>query len=103
MGEIHIFTASARSYADPVIDAIDPNGYITGRYYRDHCSMDKKGNVVKPIDIISKNWKKIIVIDDSEIVYNMYRGKFRLLFFIIINSTENTILVEAWSPLKGRK
>ena len=24
MGELHIFTASARSYADPIIDVIDP-------------------------------------------------------------------------------
>jgi TFIIF-interacting CTD phosphatase-like protein len=35
MGQLHIFTASTRSYADPVIDMIDPNGYITGRYYRE--------------------------------------------------------------------
>ncbi len=35
MGEVHIFTASTRAYADPIIDEIDPNGYITGRYYRE--------------------------------------------------------------------
>jgi len=35
MGSLHIFTAATKSYADPVIDMIDPNGYITGRYYRE--------------------------------------------------------------------
>lgn len=75
MGEIHIFTASARSYADAVIDVIDPNGYITGRFYREHCSTDKKGNLIKPMDVITKNLKKLIIIDDSEAVFNSYRGK----------------------------
>lgn len=53
MGELHVFTASARSYADPVIDAIDPDGYITGRYYREHCTTDKKGALIKPMEIIT--------------------------------------------------
>ena len=35
MGEVHIFTASTKAYADPIIDEIDPHGYITGRYYRE--------------------------------------------------------------------
>ena len=91
MGEIHIFTASTKSYADPIIDQIDPQGYVTGRFYREHCKTDKKGNIIKPIeDVISKNMKKLIVIDDSELTYNMYK--------------ENTILVEPWSPFTvGRK
>jgi len=75
MGEIHIFTASARSYADPVIDMIDPKGYITGRYYKEHCTFDKMGNIIKPMEIISKNLNKIIIIDDSESVYQMYKSK----------------------------
>ena len=35
MGQVHIFTAATKSYAEPVIDMIDPNGYVTGRYYRE--------------------------------------------------------------------
>jgi carboxy-terminal domain RNA polymerase II polypeptide A small phosphatase len=80
MGEIHIFTASSRSYADPVIDMIDPEGYITGRYYREHCTYDKKGNIIKQVEIISKNKQKMIIIDDSEEVFNMYKGKLPILF-----------------------
>jgi len=53
MGEVHIFTASTRAYADPIIDEIDPNGYITGRYFREHCKADKNGNLIKPMDIIT--------------------------------------------------
>ena len=35
MGQVHIFTAATKSYAEPVIDMIYPNGYVTGRYYRE--------------------------------------------------------------------
>jgi TFIIF-interacting CTD phosphatase-like protein len=30
-----IFTAGVQDYADPLIDLIDPNGFITKRHYRD--------------------------------------------------------------------
>lgn len=85
MGSLHIFTAATKSYADPVIDMIDPNGYITGRYYREvttysesnfeqHCKIDKHGNYYKPMEIITTNLSRLVIIDDSDIVYNMYKG-----------------------------
>ncbi len=74
-GEVHVFTASTKAYADPVLDAIDPHGYITGRYYREHCTVDKSGSLVKNMDMITKNLRKLIIIDDSELVYNRYKGK----------------------------
>jgi Dullard-like phosphatase family protein len=82
-GELHIFTAATRGYADPIIDQIDPHGYITGRYYREHCQVDK-GKVVKDMSVITKNVQRLIIIDDCEQVANRYK--------------ENTILVEAWAP-----
>lgn len=68
MGTLHIFTASIKAYADPIIDAIDPQGYITGRYYREHCVLDKKGQLIKNMDVVTKNAKKLIIIDDSIVV-----------------------------------
>jgi len=35
MGEVYLFTASTKTYADPIIDEIDPKGYIKQRFYRD--------------------------------------------------------------------
>jgi TFIIF-interacting CTD phosphatase-like protein len=35
--EVHIFTASVKSYADPIIDLLDINKVVRKRYYRDHC------------------------------------------------------------------
>jgi TFIIF-interacting CTD phosphatase-like protein len=56
-GQLHIFTASTRSYADPIIDQIDPHGYITGRYYREHCKPEKGTGqpTVKDFTVITKN------------------------------------------------
>lgn len=81
MGTIHVFTASTQSYADPILDAIDPKGHIKGRFYREHCKLDKLGNHVKPMDIVTGNKKKLIIIDDSELVYSHYKGKYCYLYF----------------------
>jgi len=35
MGEIFLFTASTAQYADPIIDEIDPKGFIKKRFYRE--------------------------------------------------------------------
>ncbi len=35
--EICVFTASIRRYADPVIDLIDPNRFVSRRFYRESC------------------------------------------------------------------
>ena len=35
MGQVFIFTASVKEYADPIIDEIDPHGIIKGRFYRE--------------------------------------------------------------------
>jgi len=82
-GEVHVYTASTRQYADQVLDQIDPRGYVTGRYYREHCVVGKDGQLTKSMDVITKNLQKLVVIDDSEQVYQRYR--------------ENTIHVEPWT------
>jgi len=35
MGDLMLFTAATREYADPIIDQIDPKGFIKDRYYRE--------------------------------------------------------------------
>jgi hypothetical protein len=43
------------------------------------------------MDIITTNLTRLIIIDDSEIVYNMYKGK--LIYFLKTISIENTIKI----------
>lgn len=42
------------------------------------------------MDIITTNFTRLIIIDDSEIVYNMYKGKFIDSLKLIL---ENTIKI----------
>jgi TFIIF-interacting CTD phosphatase-like protein len=50
LGEVSIFTASVKQYADPIIDEIDPKGIIKRRFYREHCKIDKDGNILKNME-----------------------------------------------------
>lgn len=37
--EIIVFTAGQKEYADTILNELDPNGYISRRMYREHCSV----------------------------------------------------------------
>ena len=51
--EIVIFTASAQSYADTVIDLLDPEGvYIAHRLFRESCVKTREGVLIKDLRII---------------------------------------------------
>jgi hypothetical protein len=71
-----VFTASTRTYADQVLNLIDPQGYVTGRFYREHCTTAKDGTLLKNMDNVTKNLNKLVIIDDSEQVYSKYKGNY---------------------------
>lgn len=37
--------------------------------------VDKAGNMLKNMDIVSKDFKKLVIIDDGDLTYNMYKSK----------------------------
>ena len=52
--EIIIFTASSASYADVVLDYLDPNKkYFSHRLYRQHCTLEK-GFFVKDLRVVNR-------------------------------------------------
>ena len=61
--EIIIFTAALQTYADLVIDGIDPDGVITDRLYRQHTVSVGNANI-KDLDKIGRNLKHVIIIDN---------------------------------------
>lgn len=38
-------------------------------FYQD-CKLDKNGNYLKPMEVVTNNLKKLIIIDDCKHVYN---------------------------------
>lgn len=64
--EIVVFTASHSSYANVVLDYIDPQGYIQHRLYREHCMPTEEGVYIKDLRVIgNRNMQDMILVDNA--------------------------------------
>ena len=50
--EIVIFTAGLKDYADNILNDLDPNNYISRRFYRDSCKV-VEGVYIKDLKIVN--------------------------------------------------
>jgi len=64
--EIVVFTAGQESYANNVLDHIDPNGYIEHRLFRQHCT-PVHGHFVKDLSLLGRQLSHTVIIDNSPI------------------------------------
>eukprot|EP00933_Yihiella_yeosuensis_P036290 TRINITY_DN30029_c2_g2_i1.p1 TRINITY_DN30029_c2_g2~~TRINITY_DN30029_c2_g2_i1.p1 ORF type:complete len:608 (+),score=86.77 TRINITY_DN30029_c2_g2_i1:139-1962(+) len=65
--EVVVFTASQQSYADQVIDALDPTrSYIHHRLYRQHCT-ELRGAFFKELVLLGRPLAKCLLVDNSPI------------------------------------
>ncbi|OMJ65335.1 hypothetical protein SteCoe_38454 [Stentor coeruleus] len=64
--ELVIFTASQKSYADRILNFLDPNNeFISMRIYREHCIRTEKG-FIKDLRIFSgRSMKNLILVDNT--------------------------------------
>lgn len=68
--EIIAFTASEKSYADAILDEIDPNyEYISHRLYREHCVKLHNRVYAKDLSIINRDLSKMVLVDNSPLSY----------------------------------
>jgi len=65
--EVIIFTASHSSYANVILDFLDPNKeYIHHRLYRESCISTKEGMNIKDLRIIKdRNLSDMVLVDNS--------------------------------------
>ena len=61
--EIIIFTAALQTYADLVIDGIDPDGVISDRLYRQH-TLNVGNTNIKDLEKLGRVIKHVIIIDN---------------------------------------
>lgn len=71
--EIVLFTASIdkviyKQYADPLLDILDSNHYISSRLYRSNCT-NFNGSYVKDLSKLGRSLKDVIIIDNSAMSY----------------------------------
>lgn len=60
--ELVTFTASMRSYADPLLDQLDPYHCISHRLFRDHC-VYYNGEYVKDLSRLGREMSNIVILD----------------------------------------
>jgi CTD small phosphatase-like protein 2 len=65
IAEIIIFTASASSYADVVLDYLDPEKrWISHRLYRQHCKLER-GYFLKDLRVVNRRLQEAVLVDNS--------------------------------------
>ena len=71
MFELCIFTASHSTYANPIVDLLDPMGKIfKARYYSNSCTQVDK-YLVKDLRIIGCDLKDIIIVDNTVLCFGL--------------------------------
>ncbi|KAK4531498.1 hypothetical protein CCYA_CCYA08G2355 [Cyanidiococcus yangmingshanensis] len=68
--EIVVFTSALPGYADPILDRLDPNGYITHRLYR-HETKYRDGLHVKDLAKLNRDLRRTIIIDNDPRVFSL--------------------------------
>jgi CTD small phosphatase-like protein 2 len=64
--EVIVFTSSKKSYADAVLDYIDPtHTLIHHRLYREHCLRYSEDFYIKDLRIMNRNLKNVIIVDNA--------------------------------------
>ncbi|KAK1444836.1 dullard protein phosphatase like protein [Babesia gibsoni] len=86
MYEVAIFTAATPEYANPVIDALDEEGRIKTRLFRDFCT-SWNGCFIKDLEIFNRDLKDIIIIDNSPVSYYLHPN--------------NAIPISSWNDNRG--
>jgi len=62
-----VFTASHQTYADAILDYIDPEGSLFSyRMYRQHCVQTAEGYYVKDLRVIkNRSLRDMVLVDNS--------------------------------------
>jgi RNA polymerase II subunit A small phosphatase-like protein len=60
--EVVLFTASLAAYADPLLNALDPEGLLSFRLFRDSCTFSPSG-YVKDLSRLGRDLKHVLIVD----------------------------------------
>mmetsp|Transcript_11189 Transcript_11189/g.30094 ORF Transcript_11189/g.30094 Transcript_11189/m.30094 type:complete len:369 (+) Transcript_11189:75-1181(+) len=79
--EIVVFTSGLNTYADPILDKLDPNGYVMHRLYRDSTKYED-GVHVFDLSKLNRDLENVVLVD-SHVEHAKYQP-------------DNLLLVPAW-------
>nr|GEW68313.1 Dullard phosphatase domain, eukaryotic [Tanacetum cinerariifolium] len=69
--ELVIFTAGTKEYASPVLDRLDPNGFISHRLYRDSRKLVNGKYHVKDLSNLGRDLKNVVIVDGKPRSYKL--------------------------------
>ena len=70
--EVAVWTTGIKEYAEPVLDWLDPNGYITTRLYRDSCTEQDDGSFVKDLSKLNRSLSEVIIVDNNSYSFALH-------------------------------
>jgi len=70
--EIVTYTASVSTYADPLLDRIDPLRRVSYRLFREHCTAYNNG-FIKDLSKLGRDLKSVIIVDNTPTAYLLQR------------------------------
>nr|GEZ79070.1 Dullard phosphatase domain, eukaryotic [Tanacetum cinerariifolium] len=66
-----IFTAGTKEYASPVLDRLDPYGFISHRLYRDSRKLVNGKYHVKDLSNLGRDLRNVLIVDDKHRSYKL--------------------------------
>eukprot|EP00177_Eucheuma_denticulatum_P003555 GFKZ01006431.1.p1 GENE.GFKZ01006431.1~~GFKZ01006431.1.p1 ORF type:complete len:376 (-),score=40.29 GFKZ01006431.1:169-1221(-) len=60
--EVVVFTNQLNTYADPILNRLDPNGYVAHRLYRAETNY-KKGVHIKDLSVLNRDLSRVVAVD----------------------------------------
>ena len=73
--ELILFTSATHEYVDPIVNYIEKDEkYFDYILYRKHLSFDEKGEYFKNLNLLNRNYKNIIIVDDTEKNFKLHKS-----------------------------
>lgn len=63
--EVAVWTAGTRDYAEPILNWLDPYGFITTRIYRDSCTEMEQDGYVKDLSKLNRSLSEVVIVDNN--------------------------------------
>ena len=72
--ELILFSSNTPEYVDPIVNSIQKEEkYFDYILYRRHITLDDEGNNVKNLELIGRDLKKVIIVDDISRYFNLQK------------------------------
>ena len=95
--QLAVFTAALPNYADPMLNRMDPERYISFRFYRHHCRMFKDV-YVKDLEMLGTPLHRTLLVDNHPGSFMVHRSN-GIPIKSYLGGKEDTALLELWSFL----